>query len=136
MRESRTNEKGCGNTEDRFHVAAAARDAVPPRACRCQTDTPQSSSVLLRQLDVFGTRAFLSISFSECDFLSFPELIVGYANETGRVKEQVLASPNINESESFIRESFDRTFSHFFNSPVVYCDKWVNGQAVPTRSIC
>jgi hypothetical protein len=64
-------------------------------------------------LDVFGTRAFFATRFVERHLLTFTEVIEVHAFNAGRVKEQVLRATNVNETETFVGETFDRTFCHF-----------------------
>lgn len=67
----------------------------------------------LLNLDVFCTRPFFATCFVERDLLTFAEVIEVHAFNAGRVKEQVLRAANVNETEAFVGETFDRTFCHF-----------------------
>ena len=69
---------------------------------------------MLSDLDVLGAWAFLPAGFRERDFLPFTKIVIGNAFKTGRVKEQVFVSAHVDESETFVSESFDSTFSHLF----------------------
>jgi hypothetical protein len=68
------------------------------------------------RFDVFGTRAFWSASFGELDSLSLVEFFVLNSFKTRMVEEQILVRSNVDKSESLVRQSLDRAFSHLSNS--------------------
>ena len=67
-------------------------------------------------LDVFGCWSFWSSSFGELDSLSLLELFVLNSSKTRMVEEQILVRSNVDKSESLVRQSLDRAFSHLSNS--------------------
>ena len=67
----------------------------------------------LDQFHVFGSWTFRALAFGERNALTFAKLLKAYAIKTRLVKEHVFASPRVNKSESFVRQSLDRAFSHF-----------------------
>lgn len=66
----------------------------------------------LRQLDVLGTRSLRTTTFGVSDLLTFLKIVELYALEGFGVKEDVFVRRRLDESETFVRQLFDRTFSH------------------------
>lgn len=70
----------------------------------------------LHESNVFSSWAFRAAAFREGDALSFSEIVVAHAIQVGRVKEHVLTSARIDESEALVCQPFDRTFCHLNHS--------------------
>ncbi len=84
------------------------------RSQRQVTDFIASDYILmiLDQRDVFRPWSLGSLSCGVGDSLSFSQFIEAHAFNIRVVEEHVLVRAGINETETLVRQSLDRTFSH------------------------
>lgn len=67
----------------------------------------------LRSCYVLCARAFVAIDYIECNGITFTEIFVHYALQVFSVKEEILRFAFAsNESETFLRKSFDCSSLH------------------------
>ena len=76
-------------------------------ACRNWVSLPK-----LGGLDVFGTGTLGALAGGEGHGLTFVQIVVGRALNALRMEEQILVASGLDESEAFVRQLFDRAFSH------------------------
>ena len=60
-----------------------------------------------------GTRAFLPLSFVERNALSFSKFVIRCSLNTVGMKEQILASANVNKPKTFVSKSLYSAFGHY-----------------------
>src|SRR5215831_10170263 len=63
-------------------------------------------------LHVFGSRPFRSLTYFEGDALSLPEVLEPHTLDRRHVEEQVRPCSGLDEPETLIRQSLNRSFGH------------------------
>jgi len=72
----------------------------------------KSPAAFSGRLDVLGSRSLRSLPFRVGNSLAFLELFETDSLEVRRVEEQVIVGTGVNESETPVRQTLDRAFSH------------------------
>jgi hypothetical protein len=73
--------------------------------------------MVLDQRDVFRLRSLRSFSFGVRDALSFAQFLEAHTLKGRVVEEHILVRSDIDETETFVRQSLDRTLSHSSHFP-------------------
>jgi hypothetical protein len=66
----------------------------------------------LKRLDVLGTRPFFALAFRVRDPLAFMQVVETAILDARRMKEEVFVAACLDESETLVRQFFDRAFGH------------------------